>query len=97
MQNYRNYDIMQDASQFQTSQTFRFGDIGKNLNAYMTKICERTKYAIFRLYLTTNAIKTVYEILQYTIDIIWWLKEYIEGPYLFGVLQVCPKRLTESQ
>ncbi len=85
--NYRNYDIMQDGSQFQT---FRFRDIGKELNAYMTQICERTKYAIFRLYLTTNHIKTVYEISYCTIDIIWQLKEYIEGPYLFDVLQACP-------
>ena len=79
VQNDRDGHIISDGSWSWSSQTFRFRDIGKKLNAYMTQICKFIKYAIFCLYLTIKSVETVYEILYGAINTIWWLKERIEG------------------
>ncbi len=50
--------------------TITFRDIGKKLNAYMAKICECRKYAIFHLYLTIYPAEPVYKSFYGAVNIV---------------------------
>ena len=63
-----------------SSRTFTFRDIGKKLNAYLAKIRECRKYAIFGVYLTINPEESVYGSFYCTTNIILCLGELTECP-----------------